>query len=317
MLVFDGTKVRIPGPMGTPKADQMQGTEREKLAELAGRVCYDSLGKGRSSLEFHQHVRDVGHLSVYEHCVFTLLVPDYQFHAADFLNRPGLYAQNVLGNWRVTMNLRTILDWQNHGDGTPPDQELIPVSLFPMTFPNLSSWEEIVEPEDDHECWVSIYMHGSRGFSHEQVRHKYEIAVSQRSTRYCDESDSAWYDHPLLKDWLVSEDIDGEFRGKVLLSTEMMCKRTYDAIVNKLQPWLVAKGLDKLTARKQARGAARGYLGNALGTEMIFSASVWQWNWMIKNRFSPAADAEIREIYRDQVIPALMESRYKDRIVIP
>src|SRR5690606_24684162 len=60
---------------------------------------------------------------------------------------------------------------------------------------------------------------------------------------------------------------------------------------------LISRGVDKATARKQARGAARGYLGNALQTEMIFSASVAQWDRMIEQRANVAADAEIREVF--------------------
>jgi hypothetical protein len=51
-LVWDGgSNVVIPQEMGVPRADQMQGTTMERLAELAGRVCYDSLGSGRPSFD--------------------------------------------------------------------------------------------------------------------------------------------------------------------------------------------------------------------------------------------------------------------------
>lgn len=71
-LVYDGgDEVRIPPEMGMPRADQMQGTALERLCELAGRVCYDSLGKGRSSADYHSHIAEVGHTSVHEHAVIT------------------------------------------------------------------------------------------------------------------------------------------------------------------------------------------------------------------------------------------------------
>jgi thymidylate synthase (FAD) len=47
----------------------------EKLAEIAGRVCYMSYGKGRRTNEaFLSHIIDVGHGSVLEHGVWSFLV---------------------------------------------------------------------------------------------------------------------------------------------------------------------------------------------------------------------------------------------------
>jgi len=47
----------------------------EALAELAGRVCYMSYGKGRkTNREFLQHIVEVGHGSVLEHGVWSFLV---------------------------------------------------------------------------------------------------------------------------------------------------------------------------------------------------------------------------------------------------
>jgi thymidylate synthase (FAD) len=47
----------------------------EALAEMAGRVCYMSYGKGRkTNREFLQHIVDVGHGSVLEHSVWSFLI---------------------------------------------------------------------------------------------------------------------------------------------------------------------------------------------------------------------------------------------------
>ena len=47
----------------------------EVLAEMAGRVCYMSYGKGRkTNREFLQHIIDVGHGSVLEHGVWSFLI---------------------------------------------------------------------------------------------------------------------------------------------------------------------------------------------------------------------------------------------------
>ncbi len=47
----------------------------EQLAEMAGRVCYMSYGKGRrTNREFLEHIVDVGHGSVLEHAVWSFLI---------------------------------------------------------------------------------------------------------------------------------------------------------------------------------------------------------------------------------------------------
>jgi thymidylate synthase (FAD) len=47
----------------------------EKLAEMAGRVCYMSYGKGRkTNREFIGHLVEVGHGSVLEHAVWSFLI---------------------------------------------------------------------------------------------------------------------------------------------------------------------------------------------------------------------------------------------------
>jgi thymidylate synthase (FAD) len=47
----------------------------EKLAEMAGRVCYMSYGKGRkTNREFLEHIIEVGHGSVLEHGVWSFLI---------------------------------------------------------------------------------------------------------------------------------------------------------------------------------------------------------------------------------------------------
>src|SRR5205823_12270894 len=47
----------------------------ERLAEIAGRVCYLSYGRGRkTNAEFLGHLLQVGHGSVLEHAVWSFLV---------------------------------------------------------------------------------------------------------------------------------------------------------------------------------------------------------------------------------------------------
>lgn len=337
-LVWDGsTNIVIPSEMGTPRADQLQGLVREQLSELAGRVCYDSVGTGRSSADYHKHVKEVGHLSVYEHAHMTVHI-DQPLEAMIFLNRPGLWVENRFEDgFRVTFNPRNILDWDMWSEQIGIDDFIkqhseLTVGLklafhasraYPMMVPPLGldpSVEErylkmsrVVEPETDEEKWVSMFMVGSRGFSHELVRHGDRTGISQRSTRFVQESESEWIDHPLVQEydkWLQAKSTTDSFnfKGKILELKEM-AKKLYGDIVETLQPWLIDRGVDKFTARKQARGAARGYLGNALSTELIFSASVGQWKRMLRLRAVGPADAEIRAVFV-QALADLKKSRY-------
>lgn len=345
-LVYDGSDSppAIPEEMGTPKENQFQGKPKEQLAELAGRICYDSLGQGRSSAEYHRHIHEVGHLSVYEHTPITVEFPaeediDVMRYALVCANRPGVFFRwehALSGGYsvRVTANFRAILEW---GEWSSENRlltekakrisvlvgntlmlrarDVAPMICPLVQQPYLES-TRLVHPKHPEEAWVTLYLSGSRGFSHEQVRHRY--AMSQRSTRYVDESGSPYVMHPLVSAYLedVDEQTEAEFRS-LLDENKADCGETYDRIVAALQPWVLKKnpGISKLGARKQARGAARGFLGNALHTEMLFSSSLRGWISMLRQRASPFADAEIRELYAREtasVIEALWSSKYSD-----
>lgn len=187
---------------------QDEGSDRARLIECAGRNCYDSYGKGRSSEGYHQHILEVGHGSVLEHAS------------------------------------------------------------------------------------ISFYISGiSRGTSHEWVRHRAGTAISQRSTRYVDESSSDWQYHPLIENFIRDQGL-GDWEEIVAL--EQKARALYAKTVSNLESLLVIGGLDKLSARKQARGAARGLLGNALSTSMVWSANIRALRNVIEQRASAFADAEIR-----------------------
>lgn len=327
-LVFDGVRFTVPAQCGTARPDQLQGTSLEALCELAGRECYDSLGRGRNSIDYHTHILQVGHLSVYEHGNFTVEIRGSSLKdiALVLLNRPGVFVRQtpeVTDVLRVTVNLRACLEWDKW---TPALNFLESVnsiaytllvgtaaSLAPKVIRDFrprvdyGTVRDLVRPcipAHNEERWVTLRLTGSRGLSHEQVRHGDRTAISQRSTRYVDEAESDWCLHPLIHAHMVGdlpaiERFIGESRS------------AYRFAVEKLEPKLVEEGVDRVTARKQARGAARGLLGNALGTSMIFSASVAQWRRMIEMRLSAAADGEIRQLY-GHVLTALRESSHAE-----
>jgi thymidylate synthase ThyX len=329
-LIYDGTdEVRIPPSMGKPRLDQMQGTARERLAELCGRVCYDSLGKGRDSKGYHEHIQQVRHFSTIESTAFTVefSVGDVAEAAVALLNRPGIWVEwrgsGAHVTCRVTANLLAALEWRTNGPITEMSCAIGEIlkhaahELAPrIVAKGYDRASRIVEPETDDEKWITLYLTGSRGWSHELVRHGDFTAISQRSTRYVDESESEWVMHPLIAKFLEEHPggvLGGELKSDIK-SDAHGSKLMYLSIVGLLQPWLEARGVNKVSARKQARGAARGVLGNALETEVIFSGSVRAFRrHILPMRAADAADAEIRLGFAEAALPCLKASRYGDR----
>lgn len=144
----------------------------------------------------------------------------------------------------------------------------------------------------EHAYYVFFISGVSRGLTHELVRHRVGVSISQRSTRYVDENESEWMLHPLEEKFMQEG-------GAFMHSRESLIKQAqelYKDRVEKLQKWMQDKGISAIQARKQARGAARGYLGNALATELTWGANVRSLIHFVTMRGSEAADAEIREL---------------------
>jgi len=345
-LVWDGGDiVHVPAVLGDPLDDQLTGTTGEQLIEVSTRLCYDSLGrdehgkrKGRSTEKTLGNVMGVYHGSVLEHYNRTvaLSLADWD-HSNGYVaivealaNRPGVFTRFDGERWRITTNVRAVHEWQrmtnllstSYYDYPHSAAHDIGVTLqeaFHHATPLLISAPEhgpdnriegtFVEPMTQQEKWVSMYLVGSRGFSHEMVRHRF--AISQRSTRYCPEDESKWHWHPLLYQFFEEQ---SDSLADHLRDAEGMAREAYHSIVETLEAWLLTKLPEDTpyrhkTARKQARGAARGFLGNALETQMVFSAPVWAWKHIMHMRAADAADAEIREIMVD-ALSELKRSRY-------
>jgi len=306
-----------------PTETQLKSLPMDNLVEFAGRICYDSLGgKGRPTQEYHRHINEVNHGSVQEHgWVFVNFIGLNGFELADALaqciNRPGVFIYykdvepddgKVRHNVTVVANLRSIKEWKNFDSVSATGlsksvlnigEELLirgkmmapfvldhlpnPVSKWrkPITY----SSKDMVNPQES--IYISFLIEGvSRNLTHELVRHKFQTAISQRSTRYVDESSSpiAW--HPLL--------LRNKFTWPLRKISEITTSWMYS-----LSEWLVRKdleklGLGKVAAQKQSRGAARSFRPTALSTELVFTASLAQWNRIIAMRGNEHADAEIR-----------------------
>lgn len=310
-------KLQIPKEMGEPQFHHLLGKKIDNLIELSGRVCYDSLKqtKSRDSESYHAHIIEVNHGSVQEHANFVFRMKNSPLSkiyphevALCCINRPGVFVYKDDIFTTIVANVRAIREWSqfNNTFETLNTQEQLGLTLqrlvkeqclYAMSDIEINDYTFFYDnffldqPKEPYEYWYSFYMNGvSRGLTHELVRHKFQTAISQRSTRYVDESESEWALHPLVTKYYdkineTSFSLD-EFINE--------SRSIYRITVSVIESALITEGVDKFTARKQARGAARGFLGNALGTELIFSGSLEQWKRIIKMRMSAHADAEIR-----------------------
>lgn len=348
-IVWDGVEFKVPEALGKPREDQLASTPLDNLSELSGRACYDSLGTGRKTSEYHAHIIEVGHGSVQEHANLTFLipglkVPDFLACCECLLNRPGIFvrkeikpiptlvptpAGSMVFDLRITANIRAVREWfktplmNQIGKLLGETLQKLAKTKAPLLMHDIPDHQipdfkcEVVEPVVDEELWVSMFFTNvSRGFSHELVRHKYRTAVSQRSTRYVDENTSSWAWHPLLESLQTGAGCCSTENAQLwsrIRGVEEDAKEVYGMTVKSLQEQMVTSGIDKFTARKQARGAARGILGNALMTELIFSASMDQWKWMFSLRANRHADAEIRVVFNE--VYELLSARFPDRFV--
>ena len=291
-LIYDNAELLIE-PAKDASFNQDKGTAPQRLSERAGRICYDSYGKGRSSELYHEHILGVNHTSIYEH--FNWVTESTQpvtLILGALINRPGIWVTFIEYTARIVLNRRCILDWEQFGRKNSVYEEL--AAHCDWFYPSGVTRRDagmFFAPVKDEERWLSFQVTCSRGCSHELVRHKFRTAVSQRSTRYVDESKSDWIMHPELGSYSQKHQFD-EVRDKA--------REVYCDVVDELAP---------TAGRKQARGAARGLLGNALSTELIFSASVAQWKRMIGQRDNPAADAEIRNLFHNFITPVVEENK--------
>lgn len=202
-------------PLVIPGASlgQNDGTDGERLIEFAGRICYDSYGRGRSSVNFHKHIQEVGHGSVTEHASASFVISGV-----------------------------------------------------------------------------------SRGCTHEFIRHRVGVGISQRSTRFVNESTSKLVVPPLF---IIREgDSEDVARAKRTVQNTMDAAhaaacRDYLSAITMAEIAMEGLRLEATAKRKAARGAARSYLGQNLETELVWTANVRTIINVIAQRAADGAEAEI------------------------
>jgi thymidylate synthase (FAD) len=161
----------------------------------------------------------------------------------------------------------------------------------------------------------------SRSLTHELVRHRAGMSYSQRSQRYCDESDLEFVMPPELlteygyyQRWLQGDAGDltpeeykewdeGIHAVGVVLSAWATSQNTYrhvcdylSAKLTRLSPKSSLSQEEKTDIRKRARGTARCVLPNATETKITVTANARALRTILEQRGSRFAEMEIRRL---------------------
>jgi thymidylate synthase (FAD) len=186
--------------------------------------------------------------------------------------------------------------------------------------PNESNQKAILEHQHgsvlEHITFTFFIEGITRSLSLESNRHR-QLAVSQRSTRYAAEEDSAivldpYYADIVKKHKLTMND-DGmyeipvnyeELSNSAQDEIDLLTSHTDHAwmaidqyqreveLLMKLNP----NKLEGFDLRKWARGKARNILPHSLETRITYTGNVRAWRWFIESRSDAHAEPEIRRL---------------------
>ncbi|MEK7652942.1 MAG: FAD-dependent thymidylate synthase [Patescibacteria group bacterium] len=292
-----------------------------EMIELAGRTCYKSADKitPGSAEKFIQTILRSGHESVIEHSWFVVMFgkcgssqeQNYCDYFLNILTKNGLFSLTEKADrFILSGNARMFRDYFRAQGKTSMsakigmDGDLATLLLkTPALFTDLDlnpnpnryygNRNQIkISPEIDFtreeklaHFWAMARFTGcSRAFTHQLVRHRI-TAISQESQRYCDESgffENGYFVVPPsfeeagLADWFISKmkEIDGWYR--------------------KAQEFQTSDG-----RRLVKNEDARFLLPNAVCSEIVMSANLKEWRWILKMRCDVHAQWEIRQMAMD------------------
>lgn len=152
---------------------------------------------------------------------------------------------------------------------------------------------------------MAVKFTGSRGLSHEQVRHRVGVAYSQESTRYVDYTKGGRMD---LDDFEMGVILPPHRDINELISLPDGRELTPINMVNELEVYYRA-----LRQAGWLPEEARQFLPIGLETNIVVTANWRQWRHMVKERAAKPAHSEIRGVYGKllvnlkSIVPALFE----------
>src|SRR5579859_2902675 len=142
----------------------------------------------------------------------------------------------------------------------------------------------------EHAVWDLLITGVSRSLTHELVRHRAGVGISQLSQRYVDESTADFIEPPVIAE-------DAELHAIWLRSVEQ-AHAAYQELVAGLARRVQERHADlpRTQRLKMAREAARSVLPNATETKLLFSANARALRWIMTLRGSDGAEPEIRRL---------------------
>ncbi|HET9979486.1 MAG TPA: FAD-dependent thymidylate synthase [Ktedonobacterales bacterium] len=141
----------------------------------------------------------------------------------------------------------------------------------------------------EHAVWDLLLTGVSRSLTHELVRHRAGVGVSQLSQRYVDESTADFVEPGIIAG-------DPELHAiwqRSVEASHAAYKELVAALAQKVQQ--EHGDLPRTQRLKMAKEAARSVLPNATETKMLFSANARALRWIITLRGGEGAEPEIRK----------------------
>jgi thymidylate synthase (FAD) len=139
----------------------------------------------------------------------------------------------------------------------------------------------------EHAVWNLMVTGVSRSLTHELIRHRAGVGVSQLSQRYVDESVAEYVEPDVIAD-------DPELHA-IWLDAVTHMHQAYMRLATKLAEKLTSEP-DRTARRKAARQAARSVLPNATETKIFITANARALRNIIEQRGSRHAEPEIRKL---------------------
>lgn len=141
---------------------------------------------------------------------------------------------------------------------------------------------------EEHAYFVFAFEGVSRVFTHELVRHRAGVGISQESLRYVRLEEVNYWIPTILKE----EDPDGEGMKTVKWAIEQLHE-----IQRRLQDVYKIEERKGFSIKKKLTSAFRRFAGMGVTTGMIWSANANALRHIIQMRTSPAAEEEIRLVF--------------------
>lgn len=138
----------------------------------------------------------------------------------------------------------------------------------------------------EHAGWSILIEGVSRSLTHELVRHRAGVSLSQLSQRYVDESQVAFVLPPEIKPG-----------SRAYYLFEESCEAALDSyrdLLRVLTEQLTGSEEKQTMLRKRARQAARSVLPNAAETKLVLTGNARSFRHILEMRGAEGADMEIR-----------------------